>query len=154
MKIFFALIAVLLAGISAKAQGQYPTHMTPDQVQAAITDQEKCKAEAIVWSSDLKDWYDATKEDNAENTAVSKMGIQDLYARGHEMLRCYFTVPFFVDENGNLLFTSQTETQAQGSVYKEVMGSYDDVASERLDDFLDRHHLRQQFLDEDAAGLR
>ncbi len=163
MKIFFALIAVLLVSVSAQAQDSIVQNkMTPDQIRERILEQDKCQAEADLWKIEAEEWFKADhaetvgdKSDPSKDTTVDKMSFDGLHDRSHEMLMCFFLVPFMLDANGSLLYPPGSDAHDEKMYfYQDVGQDYDDMASYRINDFIDRHHLRQQFLDEDAAGLR
>lgn len=95
-----------------------------------------CRADSAVWNSDFMK--------NGPKDSVGRISVQELLLRESEMNKCGFVDPPHPD-NSNY---NHPET------YLFLQGLYSNEIGIRLVDFITRHNMWQQFLDEDAAGKR
>jgi hypothetical protein len=91
---------------------------------------DQCRADYSLWSSAAT----LSGKDIAE--ALDKLSAEEISKRAHEMAQC-----FFVDSARSAQYNAQTS-------------SYNLALRTREENFLRRHRLLNQFLDEDAQGLR
>jgi hypothetical protein len=84
-----------------------------------------CRADARFWKAEVLD------------KKLAKLRIKDIYLRTSEMAAC---------------LAMDGTTQDDVVEYQFVFGAYLSEADKRHYDFIVRHNLNQQFLDEDAAG--
>lgn len=97
---------------------------TQDSVQHAPTI-EQCRADEAVWTSKINSKWD-----------MSDLNFPSLETQANEMDQCRVIDP-------------------QGALgYFAVEALTRDFAERRMGNFLQRHNLGKQFLDEDAAGQR
>lgn len=116
MQVRAAICALFLfLAVSSLAQDHAPTV-------------EQCRADQRLWSS-VHDEY-------ALKDAVSKLSVQTLKQRSHQMNDC-----FAVDSEN-------------GRDYFGLVAAYGLELGRRYKNFIDRHNLMAQFLAEDAAGKR
>jgi hypothetical protein len=108
---------------------------SPQAVEHAPT-VEQCQADAILWSTQAQDFYEADKDHNAQNSTVANLTAKELFARGMEMRDC--------------LTTDSTRSKN----YTATATTYIELFSERVNSFMRRHNLMDQFFAEDAAGER
>ena len=86
---------------------------------------DKCRADASLW-------------ENADNTTPT---LNDLSVRMHEMAVCMDVDPF-------------KSSPEHFRKYQETNRNIEEEYGRRMSHFIDRHGLRQQFMDEDANGKR
>jgi hypothetical protein len=91
---------------------------------------DQCRADYNLWSSAAT----LSAKDIAES--LDKLPAEEMSKRTHEMAQC-----FFVDTARSAQYNAQT-------------ASYNLALRTREENFLRRHGLMDQFLDEDAKGLR
>ena len=119
--------AILFAAIAATAHAQ--------EVQHAPT-VAQCQADAALWQSQSGDFFRAHKSHDAKNTAVASLTAKELLARSIEMADC-LTVDSGHDED-----------------YSMVQSTYFELFGDRMNNFMKRHNLMEQFFKEDEAGRR
>jgi len=101
-----------------------------------------CRADQAAWE-DSQGWLDYAQQelkherDGAKNkNPAAQLSYDELLLREIEMGTCMKVDPPKADE------------------YQEVWRFYKEVESDKYHHFIERHHLVDQFLREDAAGLR
>ena len=131
-----AAIAVLIAGILlclvARAQTVSPGDKLPAVVEHAPP-LEQCRA-------DVRLWHSQTKDD------VSKLSFDELQQRSLEMWNCPST------DVGAGEGIKQYEIDMDN--YRAMHLVYQGLSGQRMLDYIVRHGETNQFLDEDAKGLR
>jgi hypothetical protein len=139
MKKAFAIVAVVVLAVMAvrvgsQEIGAIPPINTRKALQpehAVLPDQ--CRADVHLWYSQSKN-----EKDN--------LSFSQLQQRSSEMLNC-MTIDSGQGETVG-------EFERDSRQYEMVLGLAQGMARNRLQNYIQRHGENQQFLDEDAAGLR
>jgi hypothetical protein len=109
-------------------------------VQQHASSTEQCRADHALWVSQFNE-YDAAftlqMKTGAPNRAtLNIIGVQEIYARSVEMFDC------------------KTVDRRREESYAQLGFVLVGVAKDRYVRFVERHSLKQEFYDEDAAGVR
>lgn len=96
-----------------------------------------CRADSAVWNA-------AVMNHNPE-ASKSKLPFDELAARNKEMHDCVSVDPPHVGDEPSI---------ARMNTYSRLQALYTDEIAFRAMNFINRHGLGKQFLDEDAAGAR
>jgi hypothetical protein len=112
--------------------------------QAAVQDHaptvEQCVADMRLWSSQMTDYWIADtarmKSGTPNKSEVMGLTIRQLSERSSEMLECISVDPSGRDD------------------YKQEASEYNAAYNDRFERFIVRHHLMDQVLKEDKAGIR
>jgi hypothetical protein len=97
----------------------------------------QCKADATLWSSQKSDFfllYGRTR--NVQNTVIERLTAKELLARSNEMADC------------------ATVDSDDARNYYELQSAYVELFLRRMNQFIERHNLMDQFYQEDEAGAR
>jgi hypothetical protein len=94
---------------------------------------EQCRADAHLW-------YSQSREAN------DKLSFDDIQRRSLEMVNCQ-TIDSGTGEG-------VPEFKRDADTYRLLWAAYMAISAQRLHNFIERHGLRKQFEDEDAAGQR
>jgi len=96
----------------------------------------QCQADAVLWQSQSRDYFRAYKNHDAKNTTIANLTAKELLARSIEMADCL------------------TVDSDHYNDYSTVQSTYVELFGDRVNNFMKRHDLMEQFFKEDAAGLR
>jgi hypothetical protein len=124
--------------------GLFAAKSTPERLQEPehAPTKDMCRADVAVWWSEsvIKEYDDSETElmrtGKYKPNRAGDVPFRELGARAHEMLNCQH-----VDPEGQKLYSYAFEF-------------YSAVRSDRFERFIQRHELREQFVKEDAQGLR
>lgn len=129
MKAIAVLLNVLLIATCLSAQDHAPTT-------------EECRADAALWGdpeaqTEYNESETAHINDGTQNkTDIARLPYQAISVRVREMIDCM-------------------KVDGQHSdAYDEVQRFYHDVMADRWHDFMKRHNLMNQFMQEDKKGIR
>jgi len=109
----------------------------PRNMQQHAATAEQCRADAAVWNS-------AVMNHNPE-TSKSKLPVTELSLRQDEMHDCLSVDPERVGDSASF---------QRGDTYRLLKALYTNEIAWRESNFIERHGLWKQFIDEDAAGAR
>jgi hypothetical protein len=110
---------------------------TPEFAQQHAPTVNQCRADASVWNA-------AVMNHNPE-FSKSKLSVTELSLRQDEMHDCRSVDPERVGDSASF---------QRSDTYRLLEALYTNEIAWRASNFINRHGLWQQFLDEDAAGQR
>jgi len=106
------------------------------EVQHAPT-AAQCQADAALWNSQKTDFFITYKNtQDVRNTIIEKLTAKELFARSNEMFDC------------------ASVDSGRAKDYFATQDTYIELFLRRMNSFIQRHDLMDQFYQEDEAGAR